>query len=226
LTATQQRKRRTARGRVSRGSKRPRRFRWERLVAVCVVASVVLMAVGALARRLAPRSNTSLTRFDAIIVLGYPADSDGNPTPLELASVTEAVREYERGVAPRLIFTGSAVANRYTEAQVMSQAAEAQGIPAEAVLKETHARDTIQNACYAARLMKTHGWTSAEVIANPTHLPRAALIFSHLGILWRMHPAPPLAPPSALAQTLGSLWEDADTTRYLLWARPMERCQS
>ncbi len=37
---------------------------------------------------LAPASNTSLTRFDAIIVLGYPADSDGNPTPELLARVT------------------------------------------------------------------------------------------------------------------------------------------
>ena len=61
----------------------------------------------------APSSNTNLTRFDAIIVLGSPADADGNPTPEQLARVTEGVREYERDVAPRLIFTGGPAHNRF-----------------------------------------------------------------------------------------------------------------
>jgi hypothetical protein len=49
------------------------------------------------------------------------ADSDGNPTPTQLARVTEAVHEYERGVAPRLILTGGAVLNRFVEARVMAR---------------------------------------------------------------------------------------------------------
>ncbi len=65
-----------------------------------VLAILALIAWGVLARQFAPASNTSLTRFDAIIVLGSPADRDGNPTPTQLARVTEAVHEYERGVAP------------------------------------------------------------------------------------------------------------------------------
>ena len=68
-----------------------------------------------------------------IIVLGTPADRDGNPRPKQLARVTEAVREYKRGVAPRLILTGGAVQNRFVEAQVMARAAEAQGIPESAL---------------------------------------------------------------------------------------------
>ena len=190
-----------------------------------VVAVVGLMCWAAVARRLEAAQNTSLRRFDAIVVLGYPADQDGNPTPRELASVTEAVREYERGVAPRLIFTGAAVANQFPEAQVMARVAEAQGIPADAVLKETQARNTIENACYAARIIKAHGWNSAEVIANPTHLPRAAMIFSRTGLQWRMHAAPRLEPASATQKTLATLWEDAKTARYLVWAREMDRCQ-
>ena len=63
-----------------------------------------------LERHVAAAGNTKLDRFDAIIVLGNPADADGNPTPTQLARVTEAVHEYERGVAPRLILTGGAVA--------------------------------------------------------------------------------------------------------------------
>jgi uncharacterized SAM-binding protein YcdF (DUF218 family) len=196
-----------------------------KLVAVFSLMALALLLWAALARRFAPTSNTALTQFDAIIVLGYPADSDGNPSPRELASVTEAVREYERGVAPRLIFTGSDVANRYFEARVMSRAAEAQGIPASAVLLDTEARNTIQNACYAERIMKAHGWLSAEVIATPIHLRRAGIIFSHMPLAYRMHAAPPLEPPSAVYDDYFRAWEILKTARYLVWAREMDPCQ-
>lgn len=174
---------------------------------------------------MARTGNTSRTRFDAIVVLGNPATADGNPSARELASVNEAVREYERGVAPRLIFTGAAVANRYVEAEVMARAAEAQGIPAEAVLTETQARNTIQNACYSVRMMNAHGWKSAEVIANPEHLPRAAIIFSATGTEWRMRASPGLEPESAVGEAMNGLWEDAKTARYLVWAQWVDNCQ-
>lgn len=188
-------------------------------------AALVLLAMGAIARRLAHTGNTCRTRFDAIIVLGYPATADGDPSARELSSVSEAVREYERGVAPRLIFTGAAVANQFVEAQVMAQAAEAQGIPAEAVLTETQARDTMENACFAVRLMKAHGWDSAEVIANPSHLRRAAMILSRMPIEWRMHASPRMEPESAAEQIMEALWEDAKAAHYLVWGRWMESCR-
>jgi uncharacterized SAM-binding protein YcdF (DUF218 family) len=189
-----------------------------------ILAIFIVFAWAILARHFAPLSNTSLTRFDAIIVLGNPADSDGNPTPVQLARVTEAVHEYERGVAPRLIFTGGAVANRFVEAQVMAHAAEAQGIPASAVLAEPQARDTIHNACYSVSIMKQHGWHSAEVISNGWHLQRSALIFSHFPIDWAMHAAPSLAPQSELENVGRAASETLKTVRYLLWARQMEKC--
>ncbi len=196
-----------------------------KLAVAAAVAVMALLAWGDLARRFAPVSNTSLQRCDAIVVLGSPAESDGNPSPIELARTTEAVREYERGVAPRLIFTGGDVANRFVEARVMAQVAEAQGIPAAAVVLETHARDTIENACYATRIMQAHGWNSAEVVTSRSHAPRAAMIFSRMPLKWRMHVAPSLEPESTLQRDVLSLWEDAKTARYLVWARQMEHCQ-
>lgn len=184
-----------------------------------------LVAWGAIARRLAPASNTSLTRFDAIIVLGSPADSDGNPTPTQLARVTEAVREYGRGVAPRLILTGGAAANRFVEARVMARTAQAQGIPASAILVEPEAMNTIQNACYAVRIMKAHGWSSAEVVSSASHLPRAGMIFSRLPIEWRTHAALPLAPQPAASASVSAVVETLKTVRYLVWARQMDRCE-
>lgn len=220
------RQRPVRRSRHSRGSSRRRRPVWRRrLILWSLAACAALLIWAILARHFAPASNTSLNRFDAIVVLGYKADSDGNPTPTQLARVTEAVREYELGVAPRLILTGGAVANRFEEARVMARTAQAQGIPSSAILLEPAARDTMQNACFSARILKQHGWRSAEVVSSPQHLPRAAMIFSRLGLEWRTHAAPPLSPqPAAYGPVLETV-ETLKTVRYLVWSRWFERCE-
>jgi uncharacterized SAM-binding protein YcdF (DUF218 family) len=196
---------------------------------VAILAAIVLLAGlflwAYLARRFAPKGNTRQSQFDAIVVLGDPADSDGDPTPAVQARVSEAVGEYERGVASHLIFTGGAVHNQYVEAQVMARTAEAEGIPAPAVVLETQARDTIENACYAVRLMKARGWDSAEIVSSGWHLGRAGLIFSRMPIAWRVHEAPALEPVSAWHREAVGLGETLKTVRYLVWARPMERCE-
>jgi uncharacterized SAM-binding protein YcdF (DUF218 family) len=157
--------------------------------------------------------------------MGSPADADGNPTPTQLARVTEAVHEYERGVAPRLIFSGGPTRFGYVEAGVMARTAEAQGIPASAILIEGKAKDTIHNACYSARIMEEHGWRSAEIVSSDFHLARAAMIFGRLPLEWRMHAAPPLEPISVFRQIVTPTRETLSTIRYLVWTREMERCE-
>ncbi|MGA8728680.1 MAG: YdcF family protein [Terracidiphilus sp.] len=186
---------------------------------------MALFAWAILARVFAPASNTNRTRFDVIIVLGTPADSDGNPTPEQLARTTEGVREYERDVAPRLIFTGGAAKNEFIEAQVMARTAEAQGIPASAIFIEPKAMDTIHNACYAVRILKAHGWRSAEVVTSAYHLPRAGLIFNRLPVEWRGHAAPPLEPESRSDLSASWVLETLKTFRYLTYANWAERCE-
>jgi uncharacterized SAM-binding protein YcdF (DUF218 family) len=227
LSVVRQRIAPTARRRPRRRplAARPRRSWKFKLACIATATILALLFWGLLARHFAPRSNTSLERFDAIIVLGNPADSDGNPTPTQLARVTEAVHEYERGVAPRLILTGGPAQNRFVEARIMARIAEAQGIPQSAVFIEPQALDTIQNACYSVRIMKSHNWTSAEVVSSPSHLPRAGLIFGRLPLQWRTHPAPSLSPESALGSDATKLMEIIKTTRYLVWARQVDRCE-
>jgi len=186
---------------------------------------LVVLAWAVLARLLAPISNTQLTRFDAIIVLGSPADRDGNPTPAMMARVTEAVHEYERGVAPRLILSGAAAHNQFVEAQVMAATAHAQGIPESAIFEEPQALDTIQNACYSERIMKEHGWRSAEVVSSASHLPRTGIIFSEMPMEWRTHAAPPLEPVHTGYHWAVASAETLKTVRYLIWSRWRERCQ-
>ncbi len=108
----------------------------------------------------------------------------------------------------------------------MAQAAEAQGIPASAIFVEPQARDTIQNACYAMRIMKAHGWRSAEVVSSATHLPRAGLIFDRLPMEWRTHAAPPVEPESAGDSSAATMLETLKTLRYLLYGKWAERVRA
>ena len=194
-------------------------------VLACAAVVLGLVAWGAAERALAPTGNTSQTTFDALIVLGAPVDGDGNPSPPELARVTEAVHEYEQGVASHVIVTGGAVKNRFVEAKVMGRIVEAQGIPASAVFEDPKARSTVENTCDALRIMRSHGWESAEVISSAYHLPRAGLILSRLPMKWRVHPAPALGLASGGTMAYRNALEILRTVYYLAWTRQEEPCE-
>jgi uncharacterized SAM-binding protein YcdF (DUF218 family) len=198
---------------------------WRTRAIVIGAGLVAVLTVWAmLARAFAPQGNTARSRFDAMIVLGSPADAEGNPTPAQLARVTEAVHEYERGVAPRLILTGGSTRYGYVEAQVMARTAEALGVPGSSIFEEPQALDTIHNACYSVRIMQAHGWRSAEVISSASHLRRAGLIFGGEPLEWRVHTAPSLEPESMFSVDAGAAMEVLKTVRYLVYARWAERC--
>lgn len=150
-----------------------------------------------LAYAMLPSHNTTQTHFDALIVLGYPALGDGSPSPEQRERVLEGVREYKAGVAPRIIFTGGAAHNAFTESHVMAMLARSQGVPPAAVIEESQAQNTIQNIYYSAQILRGHGWTSAEIISTSYHLPRAGLIINainlahpNLSFNWRTRAAP------------------------------------
>lgn len=192
----------------------------------CAALAAGLLAWAAAERALAPAGNTAQDHFDALIVLGSPTDSDGNPRPVALARVTEAVHQYERGAASHIVFTGGAVRNRFVEASAMARTAEAQGIPPSAVFLDLSSRSTLENACNAFGILRRHGWQSAEVISSSSQLPRTALILSRLPLRWRVHAAPPLEPVGAATSAYRTAEEILKTAYYLTWTRQMEPCNT
>jgi uncharacterized SAM-binding protein YcdF (DUF218 family) len=162
-----------------------------RKLLIFLVAFVVLVIGGvAVLYRSIPATNTNLTHFDTIIVLGTPANRDGTPSPEQRERTLEGIREFKAGIAPHLIFTGAAAHNQFVEARTMAALALAQGVPPDAILEEGQAQNTVQNIFYSQRIMAAHGWTSAEVVSSPSHLPRTALILKHFSMQWNVHPAP------------------------------------
>jgi len=142
-----------------------------KLVIGIAVFAVILIVVAAVVYRSIPTANTSLTHFDTIIVLGYPANPDGAPSPEQRERTLEGVREFKAGVAPNLIFTGGPAHNQFVEAHVMAVLALAQGVPQDAIIEERQAQNTIQNIYYSQQIMAAHRWSSAEVVSSPSHLP-------------------------------------------------------
>ena len=162
-----------------------------RKLLIFLVALVVLVIGGAaFVYRSIPTTNTNLKHFDTIIVLGTPANQDGTPSPEQRERTLQGIREFKAGIAPHLIFTGGPAHNQFVEAHTMAMLALAQGVPPDAIIEEGQAQNTVQNIFYSQRIMAAHGWTSAEVVSSPSHLPRTALILKHFSMQWSTHPAP------------------------------------
>ena len=138
----------------------------------------------------APTGNTTQTKFDVILVLGVPTLKNGSASPGQRARVLEGVEEWRRGVAPRVIVSGTAAHNKWVEADTMAQLARSWGVPSEDVIEEPQALNTIQNVYYTWAIMQAHGWKSAEVITTTDHLPRAGRILARFPLVWRTKAAP------------------------------------
>ena len=122
-------------------------------------------------------------RHDAIVVLGGTVLDDGKLAPWVAARVERALEAFDSGVAARVIFTGRTgvygpAQPAVTEAAAMAAYAKQRGLPAEVVLLEEHARDTLGNAYFVRRdLLQPNEWRSIRVVTNDFHLSRAAWVF-------------------------------------------------
>jgi uncharacterized SAM-binding protein YcdF (DUF218 family) len=158
-----------------------------------ILKAVVLAGVVVGNYRAIPSANTKLTHFDTLIVLGTPCTAEGEPSLEQRERVLEGVREFRAGVAKHMIVTGGAAHNDFVEADCMKRLAVEQGVPADAVVEEKQAQDTIQNIWFSKQIMDAQGWQSAEVVSSPSHLPRTALILEHYkganAFAWKTHAA-------------------------------------
>ena len=118
---------------------------------------------------------------DAIIVLGGGIHRDGTLTNVSQARVQRALELYCQGVAPRLIMTGRCGAffrKPVGEAVAMAALARANELPAQTVLVEEAARDTLGNALFTRdRHLAPNGWSRVHVVTSDFHYRRAATLF-------------------------------------------------
>lgn len=139
---------------------------------------------------------------DAIIVLGAAA-YDARPSPVFEERIRHGLSLYQKGLAPRLIFTGGfgGKSARFAESEVARRYALRHDIPDEAILIETHSRSTRQNLIYARELMNAHGMRRVILVSDPLHMARALRLSGELGI-----DAVASATPSTRFRSLRSSW--------------------
>jgi uncharacterized SAM-binding protein YcdF (DUF218 family) len=161
-------------------------LRWmERLLAAFGLLVTLCLLIAFVTYKTVPTANCDLAHFDTVLVLGCPTLVSGQASPEQRERVTEGVREFKAGRAEHMIFSGGPTENQFIEGQVMANLAEAQGVPASAIMVEGEARNTIQNIYFSDQIMRQNGWTSVEVVSSPSHLPRAGLILKHYDFQWK-----------------------------------------
>lgn len=106
------------------------------------------------------------------------------------ARAGEAIRLYENGWAPLLVFSGAAQdKSGPSNAEAMRQFAIMQGVPGDAILIDEESETTRQNAENAQTIFAKQNMTSVILVTSGYHQRRAGLEFTaHTNVAVRNHP--------------------------------------
>lgn len=147
---------------------------------------LVLIVVGAMIGvgvYISPKNELEMS--DAIVAIS------GGDTE---ARTMEAVRLYQEGWAPRLIFSGAALdKSGPSNAQVMRKMAVKAGVPPDVIAIDEASANTRQNADQAADFIEAFGHKRIILVTSPYHQRRAFIEFdSRLSddVTILNHPAP------------------------------------
>lgn len=116
---------------------------------------------------LSPQSK--LAKSDVIVAIS------GGDT---IARTAEAVRLYQDGWAPHIIFSGAALdPSSPSNARAMASLAEEQGVPRAAIELEEASANTQENASDVGRIVKARGYHQLILVTSPYHQRRASILF-------------------------------------------------
>jgi len=119
---------------------------------------------------------------DAIVVLGA-AQYVGRPSPVLRARLDHALDLWERGLAPRLIFTGGTGAGDTTsEAAVSRLYALKRGVPDTAILLENEGRTTRESLEAVSAIMRARHLRTAILVSDPFHMLRLRILSTRYGV--------------------------------------------
>lgn len=116
------------------------------------------------------RAHRSVEPSDAVIVPGCRVFDDGTPSPALRRRVAVAARAVLEGAAPLLVVSG-----HRGEADAAASLAIAHGLRDDQVIREPHARSTVENAALTAPLLP-HA-RRVVIVSDDVHLLRCAILF-------------------------------------------------
>jgi uncharacterized SAM-binding protein YcdF (DUF218 family) len=125
-------------------------------------------------------------RFDAIVVLGAGNLPNGSLNVDSTARAKKAVELFNRGLADRVIFSGSHAMRLekvppVSEAAGMAKLARTLGVPDESIYIEEKSQDTFSNAYFVKiDYLIPNNWKHILIVAAEFHSLRAMYIFNHV----------------------------------------------
>ncbi len=127
-----------------------------------------------------------LEKYDAIVVLGKSLSSSGKPSVELKNRVSHALKLYQQGLAPQLIFSGGSghrlSDSASSEAQAMQEMALKAGVKPSHLTLEARSHTTMGNAQAVTKLIKQADYQSILVVTSDYHLAWSLLAFWACGI--------------------------------------------
>jgi uncharacterized SAM-binding protein YcdF (DUF218 family) len=184
---------------------------WTALVALAVVVVAFCYVSLSIVR---DAGRQELRPADAIVVFGA-AEYDGRPSPVFRARLDHANDLFRNGLAPVVITTGGSGADpNFSEGGVGHDYLMRKGIPEAALVAETQASDTAQEAARVAAIMRANQMNSCIAVSDAYHMFRIRMLLSHQGLRVFLAPRPDSRPRSFWLKTTALMKE---TASYLLW---------
>jgi uncharacterized SAM-binding protein YcdF (DUF218 family) len=162
-------------------------LRW---LGIAGILLLVLCAYTPLPTLLSHRSRRppALAPADAIVVLGGAVNAEGVLNESSLRSTLHGILLYRRGFASRLVFSGTVTQSGIREAEIRAELARELGVDPTAILTESRARTTREEAAYMAGLLQPMSIQTILLVTDPEHMVRAQPLFEHVG--FTVQPAP------------------------------------
>lgn len=132
--------------------------------------------------------HADLQAADAIVVLAASVNAHGTLSANSLRRAVEGAVLYQKKLAPLLVLSGPANGVGVVEAHVRAELARVMGIPATAIITETTALTTREEARRLSALLQPRGIQRILLVTDATHMPRSLRLFEQAGFV--VHPAP------------------------------------
>lgn len=153
-----------------------------RVCGTAAVAGFIAIAFTPLPNLLARSADRPRPRSaDAIVVLGGRVQPGGILGADSFRRTVEGIVLYRRGLAPVLVFSGSLRRGQIPENVIRLELARDLGVPREAILTESGASTTRDEARRLHVLLWPRGVRRILLVSDSQHLARAAPVFRRAG---------------------------------------------
>jgi uncharacterized SAM-binding protein YcdF (DUF218 family) len=137
---------------------------------------------------------------DVVVVLGCRVETSGAMSAAMARRATWGLAAIRSGLASSIIPSGGRRWGEHVEAEVLSRAFVAAGIPSDRIFPELSSLTTVENAMFSAALLRRLSARRAIIVTCAWHMPRALSSFRAAGVRCVALSAP--TPPASMATRL------------------------